>query len=85
MTPLIQEVPTRHNPASLARALLAEPGLVLLESALSENRQGRYSLLTARPFLVFTSYGSRCEIQEGRARQPHFGNPWQILDSLMLR
>ena len=85
MTPLIQEVPTRHTPASLTRALLAEPGLVLLESALSETRQGRYSLLTARPFLAFAAYGSRCEIHEGRARQPLFGNPWQILDSLMLR
>src|SRR5258706_1591003 len=62
MRPFIQEIATPHTPESLVAQLQGEPGLVLLRSALFDSPQARYSLVAARPFLTFRSFGSRCEI-----------------------
>lgn len=62
MRPLIQEILTADSPESLVEKLLGEPGVVLLRSGLFDSTQARYSFVTARPFLVFRSFGSRCEI-----------------------
>jgi para-aminobenzoate synthetase component 1 len=89
MRPLIQEIPTAHMPESLAEQLRGLPGMVLLRSGTFDSPQARYSFVTARPFLTFRSFGSRCEISRTQTpdARPHlqFGNPWQILDALLAR
>jgi para-aminobenzoate synthetase component 1 len=81
MRPIIQEVGSSHTPESLAERLRGEAGRVLLRSAFFDSPQARYSFVTARPFLTFRSYGSRCETSILPGLQ--FGNPWRVLDSLM--
>lgn len=78
-------VQTEHTPETLAGDLRGEPGLVLLRSALHDPVQGRYSFVTARPFLTFTCSGTRCEVQAPTETRVHFGNPWQLLDCLLAR
>ena len=62
MRPLIQEIPTAHTPESLAEQLRGESGVVLLRTSSFDSPQARYSFVTAKPFLTFRSFGSRCEI-----------------------
>ncbi len=83
--PLIQEIATAHAPESLVEQLQGESGVVLLRSALFDLPETRYSFVTARPFLTFRSFGSRCEMVSRRRRRIQFGNPWHILDSLQAR
>ena len=97
MRPLIQEIQTAHSPESLVEGLRGELGLVLLRTSSFDSPSARYSFVAAKPFLVFRSYGSRCEItqhatrlaapkrSEGGNTQHLFGNPWHLLDSLMAR
>jgi len=85
MRPLITEITTQHTPATLAVALQAEPGVVVLRSGMPDSPQSRYSFVTARPFLTFRSFGSRCELRSVNGLQEVFGNPWHTLDSLMSR
>jgi para-aminobenzoate synthetase component 1 len=91
MRPLIQEVSTAHTPESLTARLLSAPhsNAVLLRTSAFDSPSARYSFVTANPFLVFRSFGSRCEITESwppDARpQAQFGNPWQMLDMLLAR
>lgn len=85
MLNVITQVQTEHTPESLAESLQGEPGLVLLRSALHDAHQGRYSIVAARPFLTFTSSGTRCEIRMASRTQLQFGNPWSILDALLAR
>ena len=85
MRPLLKEVASVHTPESIVQRLRGEPGVVLLRSALFDSPQARYSFVAARPFLVFRSFGSRCELTAtGEARQ-QFGDPWHVLDGLMAR
>ncbi len=86
--PLIQAVETAHTPESLIETLGSKPGMVLLRTSAFDSPQARYSFVAARPFLTFRSFGSRCEITPHASRlAPHvqFGNPWQILDTLLAR
>jgi para-aminobenzoate synthetase component 1 len=98
MRPLIQEIATAHTPESLVDCLREEPGVVLLRTTAFDSAQARYSLVTARPFLTFRSFGSRCEIalpgsqpsipetrEQGLSPQLQFGNPWRILEALLAR
>lgn len=79
---IIQRVDTEHSPESLAARLLDVPGVTLLLSGRHDLEAGRYSLLTADPFLRFVSCGSRCEIRYRRGTmRVQFGNPWQILNA----
>jgi para-aminobenzoate synthetase component I len=86
---LIQEIQTAHTPESLAGQLGGEAGIVLLRSSSFDSPQARYSFITARPFLTFRSFGSRCEITRPETPDPkpqiQFGNPWHVLDALMAR
>ena len=91
--PLINEVETTATPDSLVACLLGETsrGVVLLRGG-GDSPQARYSFVTANPFMVFRSFGSRCEIvrtgsldHRGTLSHVQFGNPWQILDALMSR
>lgn len=88
MRPLIHELATSHTPETLVGQLQGEPGVVLLRTAQFDSAAARYSLVSARPFLTFRSFGSRCEITRHLAsitRQEQFGNPWHLLDALMAR
>ncbi|MCX8089658.1 MAG: aminodeoxychorismate synthase component I [Verrucomicrobiae bacterium] len=88
---VIREIAAPPAPEALLEALRGQPGVVLLRSALFESPHARYSLLTARPFLRFRSFGSRCELAYAgwpgapTRQEAHFGNPWQVLDALMGR
>ncbi len=89
MRPLIQEIASAHTPESLVGQLTGEDHVVLLHTSSFESPQARYSVVAARPFLVFRSYGSRCEVTRPRTPDPgprtQFGNPWHILDALLAR
>ena len=85
MRPLLQEIATAHTPESLAGQLAGEPGVVVLRSGASDTPQSRYSVVTARPFLTLRASGSRCELMSGDVARAQYGNPWQVLDSLMAR
>ncbi len=91
MRPLIQEIETGHTPESLVENLRRENGIVLLRTSQFDSLAARYSFVTANPFLIFKSFGSRCKITFGESRisnlqsQIQFGNPWHLLDALMVR
>lgn len=82
MAALIKSIATAHSPETLVEQLAGERGLVLLRSDFFESPQARYSLVAARPMLVFRAFGSRCELDGARLR---FGNPWHVLQELMAR
>ncbi|MDB6029211.1 MAG: trpE 2 [Verrucomicrobiales bacterium] len=82
--PLICEVQTIHTPESLVQQLARTSGVTLLRSSLVDS-QGRYSFVTASPFLTLRSFGSRCEIVSTETAHVQFGNPWHVLDGLMAR
>jgi para-aminobenzoate synthetase component 1 len=92
MTDPLQIIETTHTPESLVERLRGERGVVLLRSRMFESLQARYSFVTARPFLTFCSWGSKCKVthcsQEAgcQTSEPNqFGNPWHILDALLAR
>jgi para-aminobenzoate synthetase component 1 len=85
MRPLIQEIQTQHTPESLVENLRGENGIILLRSNSFDSPQARYSFVAANPFLVFRSFGSKCELSFANETQIQFGNPWHLLDSLMSR
>jgi para-aminobenzoate synthetase component I len=85
MRPWVEEILTSLTPEQLVENLGDQPGLVLLRSSLFDSPEVRYSLVTARPFLTFCSSGSRCEVKTQVEQQTVFGDPWSVLESLMLR
>ncbi|HVU07447.1 MAG TPA: aminodeoxychorismate synthase component I [Verrucomicrobiae bacterium] len=93
MRPLIQEIQTAHTPETLVGQLrIADCGtrnLILLRSHSFDSSTARYSFIAINPFLIFKSFGSRCEVIQSAIRNPqsaiHFGNPWHLLDALMSR
>lgn len=87
MRPLIQEIQTAQEPETLVKTLRRESGAVLLRTSSFDSPSARYSFVATSPFLIFRSFGSRCEITEHETRntRTQFGNPWHLLDSLMSR
>lgn len=85
MRPIIQEVPSSLGPDAVVERLRGESGVVLLRSSLFDSPQARYSFVTARPFLTFRSFGSRCELVANAQTTEQFGDPWHLLDGLMAR
>ncbi len=84
MRPIIEEISGALAEA-LVQRLRTERGVILLRSAGFDSPHARYSFVAARPFLRFTSYGSRCEITSRDGTHEQFGNPWRVLDALMSR
>ena len=83
---LLLEATSACSPEALVDELGGEPGVVLLRSGLFDSQQARYSIVTARPFLTFRSFGARCEVFSTRDDlRVQFGNPWHVLDGLMAR
>jgi para-aminobenzoate synthetase component 1 len=85
MRPLIRKASASLEPEELVNRLSGEPGVMLLRSGLFGMPQARYSLVVARPYLAFRSFGSRCELEYGGGKSMQFGSPWQVLDGLMAR
>jgi para-aminobenzoate synthetase component 1 len=93
MRHLIHDIATAHTPESLVEQLRGAHGVVQLRSGVFDALRSRYSFVTARPFLTFRSFGSRCEIAQLQTRNSKletrnevaFGNPWHILDALLAR
>ena len=83
-TLLCEEI-TAHSPFSLAQTLAGVPGRVLLHSADPGGTGGRYSFVTAAPFLTFRSHGAACRIRTAQRTVRQFGNPWSILAALFAR
>ena len=85
MISLIEESVTQHTPESLAATLSGEPGVILLRSELLDGASGRYSFVTARPFLSFRAFGAHCDVRGPLGVVCQFGDPWQILDRWLSR
>jgi para-aminobenzoate synthetase component 1 len=83
--PLIEELSGPHSPEALVQRLRGERGVMLLRTASFDSPHARYSFVVARPFLHFTSHGSRCEMTSSDGTHEQFGNPWRVLDALMSR
>ena len=85
LRPIIEELPGAIAPETLVQRLQGERGVVLLRTTTFDSPHARYSFVAAKPFLRFTSYGSRCEITSSDGTHEQFGNPWRVLDTLMSR
>jgi para-aminobenzoate synthetase component 1 len=85
MRPILEEVSGVTSPELLVQGLRGQRGVMLLRTASFDSPQARYSFVVARPFLRFTSFGSRCEIATSDGAYEQFGNPWHLLDMLMSR
>ncbi|HLH53980.1 MAG TPA: chorismate-binding protein, partial [Verrucomicrobiae bacterium] len=66
-------------------SLAQERGRILLRSALQEGNSGRYSFVTARPFLTFRSSAAQCEMRSPEGVRFEFGDPWRVLEGLLSR
>ncbi len=83
MRALIEDCSTAHTVDTLGAALRHEPGLVCLRTGNFDVPSARYLFVTARPFLTFRAFGSRCEQTRPGETTVQYGNPWQILAPLM--
>jgi para-aminobenzoate synthetase component 1 len=72
MTPLVAELTPAPDPARCCEKLAGLPYRVLLDSAATATRLGRYSFLTADPIDVIRSKGSNAALDEARARLAPF-------------
>ena len=84
MRALVQEISDPPSPEALAARLANIPGTMLLRSCPGFD-SARYSFLAAWPFLTFRSRGAVCETISSSGTSRLFGNPWQILSSLLNR
>jgi para-aminobenzoate synthetase component 1 len=82
---LIIESPLPGPPDLLLSKLRDHPGTILLGSGAPAGLQARYSFLATRPFLLFQSRGSRCDVSGAGSRATWYGNPWNVLQSLVHR
>lgn len=85
LAPLVQQLPETVLPHAVAPAFAHWPGLALLESS-QQGALGRYSYLTADPFLRVESAGDRIRIEW--FQQPHRstvrrGQPFAVLRELL--
>jgi para-aminobenzoate synthetase component 1 len=66
-------------------AIADEPYSFFLDSALADQRLGRYAFMGSKPFLVFEAYGRRYSIREGRRVKRGSGDPLDVLGGLLAR
>lgn len=96
MRTIIKQVSHPVTPNALIEQVQGERGVVFLHSSLFDPVYGRFSIVTARPFLTFRSFGTRCEIWERDTAQTYgvqsepvchlqFGDPWELLDAMLKR
>jgi len=82
---LIDELSPAPDPAEACAHLLDRPYCLLLESAARSERLGRYSFLTADPFLVLRSRGTTVEQRSAEGVERTEGDPFRILQALLRR
>ncbi|MCS1409115.1 MAG: Aminodeoxychorismate synthase component 1 [Verrucomicrobia subdivision 3 bacterium] len=80
----IIEAETEHTPLTLAQQINDEAGLIVLQSALFQSPDVRFSLVAARPFAQLEADGSRCRLRNTERESTHYSNPWHLLDHLLL-
>jgi para-aminobenzoate synthetase component 1 len=85
MRPIVEEISSAHTPESLVEAIGPKSGVALLRSGLFENSPARYSLVSTRPFLLFTSFGTKCELHAHESTSVQYGDPWRVLELLLAR
>jgi aminodeoxychorismate synthase component I len=89
MRALVQTRNILPSPEATAHALLSSgqySSVILLRTGLFNTPEARYSFLVANPFLIFRSYGPRCELTSPTsAPTTLFGNPWDQLQALLSR
>jgi para-aminobenzoate synthetase component I len=81
----VVELPHAPEPAEACARFLRSPYCLLLDSAARSGRLGRYSFLTADPFLVIRSKNGEIQLQgEGRTRTLT-GDPFAVLRDVLAR
>ncbi len=80
---LTEEFSLTLSPVQVLGRLLRLSHPVLLESTLREREIGRYSIVSAEPFLVVKSKGDEITVQGGGRTKLFSGNPFAILQSLL--
>ena len=81
--PIVHSLGTLPHPVELLPAFQDLPYTILLDSATPHPRLGRYSYLTADPFLTMTSQGHQVTIEQEGSRREVNDDPFQILRSLL--
>ena len=77
--PLIEELDTKYTPIALFELFRKEQYCFFLDSAMDEQKLGRYSFMGSNPFLILNSHGDTITlIQEGNTTNIK-GNPFDIL------
>lgn len=79
----IKEIETDHSPITLAALLRDETGLVVLESALFQTQEVRFSFVTAAPFAQLETHGTCCRLTVGTQESLQYGCPWNLIDQLI--
>lgn len=81
--PLIEELATRLAAFELFAPLAQLNNSVFLDSAMDPKKLGRYSIMSADPFLIFQSRGEDISVR-GSAGVEHFeGNPLDYLENYL--
>jgi para-aminobenzoate synthetase component 1 len=81
--PLVEELSSIPAPFDLFPRFLGTARPVLLDSALVEGRRGRFSLLTADPFLVVQSKGRQITVEGSGRRDRWEGDPFVALRGVL--
>jgi para-aminobenzoate synthetase component 1 len=84
MSCLVEASEVFPAPEALAEVVRSTGGLVLLRTQMFGDARHRYSLVTARPLLVYRTWGARGELlyPDGRI-EPRYGDPWRVLSELL--
>ncbi len=72
-----------ETPVSAFLKMTRGPFRFLLESMEGGERWGRYSFLGSEPSMVLRSRGHQIELQRGRRKETHYGDPLEFLRSLL--
>jgi len=84
MNAVIEPLQIDASPEQVFLSFKDRPGCIWLDSARPDERFGRYSFLTAEPFLVFSSRGDRWTVR-GHESAAGTGNPFAKLAELLAR
>ncbi|MDV2989137.1 MAG: aminodeoxychorismate synthase component I [Dehalogenimonas sp.] len=82
--PLIEEWNPGIDPADIFQILSGDPGVFYLDSALTSDRQSRYSFIGSRPFALITSRGRRISVSRNNQLIEHRqGNPFDEIGRVL--
>ncbi len=77
--PLIEELPTHLSSIELFEVIHYDANSFFLDSAMTTQRQGRYSMIGTDPFLIFSSRGEKITVGQNGGATHLQGNPLDIL------